>query len=71
MTNDKVNILQDSSKWNSSIMNRLYYDDCDGMSHYRLVYESTAAITSTYRFVDADLRRRMVATKRSQPAIVR
>ena len=38
-------ILQDSSKFNSSIMNRLYFQDCDGMSHYRLVYESAGAYT--------------------------
>ena len=38
-----VPTIVDSAKWNSSIMNRLYYDDCDGMSHYRLVYESNGS----------------------------
>jgi dolichyl-diphosphooligosaccharide--protein glycosyltransferase len=39
----QVPVIEDSAKWDSSIINRLYYDDCDGMSHYRLVYESSGA----------------------------
>jgi dolichyl-diphosphooligosaccharide--protein glycosyltransferase len=35
-----VSIVRDSPKYKSSMMSRLYYDDCDGMSHFRLVYES-------------------------------
>lgn len=34
-----VPIVVDTDKWNDSITNRLYFQDCDGMSHYRLVYE--------------------------------
>ncbi|HMK48197.1 MAG TPA: oligosaccharyl transferase, archaeosortase A system-associated [Methanocella sp.] len=30
----------DSQKFKDSMMNRLYYDDADQMSHFRLVYES-------------------------------
>ncbi len=41
----KVPILQDTAKFNNSIMNRLYYEDSDGMSHYRLVYESAGSYT--------------------------
>jgi oligosaccharyl transferase (archaeosortase A-associated) len=36
-----VNIDQDSDKYRSSMMSRLYYDDCNGMSHFRLIYEGT------------------------------
>lgn len=39
-SDNTVPIIKDSDKWNSSIMNRLYNEDADGMSHYRLVYES-------------------------------
>ncbi|HTY91613.1 MAG TPA: oligosaccharyl transferase, archaeosortase A system-associated [Methanocella sp.] len=42
-TQDTVPILQDTAKWDNSIMNRLYYEDADNMSHYRLVYESAGA----------------------------
>jgi dolichyl-diphosphooligosaccharide--protein glycosyltransferase len=42
---NELPILEDSAKWNQSVINRLYYDDCDGMSHYRLVYESSGAYT--------------------------
>jgi dolichyl-diphosphooligosaccharide--protein glycosyltransferase len=38
--NNTVPILADTSKWDKSTMNRLYYHDADNMSHYRLVYES-------------------------------
>jgi dolichyl-diphosphooligosaccharide--protein glycosyltransferase len=47
-----VPVVLDTNKWNSSIMNRLYYDDCDGMSHYRLVYESAGDYYVNLRFVD-------------------
>ncbi|HTX44086.1 MAG TPA: oligosaccharyl transferase, archaeosortase A system-associated [Methanocella sp.] len=50
--NNQVPVLVDTDKWNSSIMNRLYYDDCDGMSHYRLVYESDGDYYVNMRFVD-------------------
>ena len=40
-----VPIVVDTDKWNDSIMNRLYFQDCDGMSHYRLVYESAGEYT--------------------------
>ena len=53
MTDNTVNILQDSSKWNNSTINRLYYDDCNGMSHYRLVYESNGSYYVDIRFVDS------------------
>jgi dolichyl-diphosphooligosaccharide--protein glycosyltransferase len=36
-----VNIVRDSDKYKSSMMSRLYYDDCNGMSHFRLIYEGT------------------------------
>jgi oligosaccharyl transferase (archaeosortase A-associated) len=36
----QVPLIVDSSKYKSSMMSRLYYDDCNGMSHFRLVYES-------------------------------
>jgi asparagine N-glycosylation enzyme membrane subunit Stt3 len=52
MTNNKVNILEDTNKWNNSTMNRLYYDDATGMSHYRLVYESNGDYYVDIRFVD-------------------
>ena len=42
-SSNTVPVIVDSDKWNDSIMNRLYYDDADGMSHYRLVYESAGA----------------------------
>jgi dolichyl-diphosphooligosaccharide--protein glycosyltransferase len=52
MNNNQVPVVLDTNKWNSSIMNRLYYDDCDGMSHYRLVYESAGDYYVNLRFVD-------------------
>ena len=36
-------IIKDTDKFNNSIMNRLYFEDCDDMSHYRLVYESAGS----------------------------
>ncbi len=36
-----VNIVRDSDRYKSSMMSRLYYDDCNGMSHFRLIYEGT------------------------------
>ncbi len=39
-SSNTVPVILDTDKWNNSIMNRLYYEDADGMSHYRLVYES-------------------------------
>ena len=41
--NDTVRIIQDSDKWNNSVINRLYYEDADDMSHYRLVYDSAGS----------------------------
>ncbi len=43
-----VNIVLDSDKYKSSMMSRLYYDDCNGMGHFRLIYEGTGGyIVST------------------------
>jgi dolichyl-diphosphooligosaccharide--protein glycosyltransferase len=42
---NEIPIVVDTDKWNDSIMNRLYFQDCDGMSHYRLVYESAGSYT--------------------------
>jgi dolichyl-diphosphooligosaccharide--protein glycosyltransferase len=52
MNDNQVPVVLDTNKWNSSIMNRLYYQDCDGMSHYRLVYESSGDYYVDLRFVD-------------------
>jgi dolichyl-diphosphooligosaccharide--protein glycosyltransferase len=35
-----VPLLVDSSKYNSTMMSQLYYNDANGMNHFRLVYES-------------------------------
>jgi dolichyl-diphosphooligosaccharide--protein glycosyltransferase len=40
MNSETVPILEDTAKWDKSMMNRLYFKDTDGLSHYRLVYES-------------------------------
>lgn len=39
-----ISLMVDSPKFESSIMNRLYYEDCDGMSHYRLIYEPASGV---------------------------
>ncbi|HMK48195.1 MAG TPA: oligosaccharyl transferase, archaeosortase A system-associated [Methanocella sp.] len=39
-TNYKVGLWVDSPKLEQCLMYRLYFDDCDNMSHLRLVYES-------------------------------
>jgi dolichyl-diphosphooligosaccharide--protein glycosyltransferase len=36
-------LVMDSDKFKSSMMSRLYYDDGDNMSHFRLVYQSPGA----------------------------
>jgi oligosaccharyl transferase (archaeosortase A-associated) len=35
-----VPLLVDSPKYNSTMMSQLYYNDANGMNHFRLVYES-------------------------------
>jgi dolichyl-diphosphooligosaccharide--protein glycosyltransferase len=44
----------DSQKFKDSMTSRLYYDDCDGMSHFRLVYESPGQYITTVRLVDLE-----------------
>ena len=48
----QVPVLQDTDKWNSSIMKRLYFDDADGMGHYRLVYDSAGPYYVNMKVVD-------------------
>ncbi len=48
----QVPIITDSSKFKSSMMSRLYYDDCNGMSHFRLVYESPGGYYVSTKLAD-------------------
>jgi dolichyl-diphosphooligosaccharide--protein glycosyltransferase len=48
---DQIPTIVDTSKWANSTMNRLYYEDCDGMSHYRLVYESAGDYAFNFRYM--------------------
>ncbi|AFC98976.1 putative membrane oligosaccharyl transferase, required for N-linked glycosylation [Methanocella conradii HZ254] len=50
-TGEQVPIIADTDKWNSSIMNRLYYGDASGMSHYRLVYESAGSYALNFMYM--------------------
>jgi oligosaccharyl transferase (archaeosortase A-associated) len=51
MNSTKIPTIEDTAKWDNSTMNRLYYGDADGMSHYRLVYESAGAYYVDIRVV--------------------
>jgi len=50
-TGQQVYTVEDTGKWANSTMNRLYYLDADGMSHYRLVYESAGDYAFNFRFM--------------------
>lgn len=45
-------LVWDSQKYTDSMMSRLYYDDCNGMSHFRLIYESPGQYLVTLKMVD-------------------
>jgi oligosaccharyl transferase (archaeosortase A-associated) len=49
-TGEQTYTIVDTDKWVNSTMNRLYYGDANGMSHYRLVYESDGAYAFNFRF---------------------
>jgi oligosaccharyl transferase (archaeosortase A-associated) len=49
-TGEQTYTIVDTDKWADSTMNRLYYGDANGMSHYRLVYESDGAYAFNFRF---------------------
>jgi dolichyl-diphosphooligosaccharide--protein glycosyltransferase len=46
------NAIVDSDKWYNSTMYKLYYGDADGMSHFRLVHDSTGDYTVTFKYAD-------------------
>jgi asparagine N-glycosylation enzyme membrane subunit Stt3 len=48
----QVPIITDSNKYMSSMMSRLYYDDCNGMDHFRLVYESPGSYYVSTKLAD-------------------
>ncbi len=49
-----VPILVDSPKYNSTMMSQLYYNDANGMNHFRLVYESPGDyyVYTKYAYLD-------------------
>jgi dolichyl-diphosphooligosaccharide--protein glycosyltransferase len=49
-----VPLLITSDKYRETMTSRLYYDDCDGMSHFRLVYESPGAYYVSTKVADLD-----------------
>ena len=51
---EQVPTIVDTDKWKDSIMNRLYYGDASGMSHYRLVYESAGSYAFNFRYMQYD-----------------
>lgn len=50
-TGNLVYTIVDDYKWANSTMNRLYYGDANGMSHYRLVYESAGSYAFNFRYM--------------------
>ncbi len=46
------NAYVDSQKFYNSIMYRLYYKDCDNMSHFRLVHDGTGDYIVGYKYAD-------------------
>ncbi|OPY30659.1 MAG: Dolichyl-monophosphooligosaccharide--protein glycosyltransferase AglB [Methanocella sp. PtaU1.Bin125] len=48
----QVPIIVDSPKFQSCMLSRLYYDDCNGMSHFRLVYESPGSYYVSTKIAD-------------------
>jgi oligosaccharyl transferase (archaeosortase A-associated) len=53
-TGEQAYTYVDTNKWANSTMNRLYYGDANGMSHYRLVYESDGAYAFNFRFTQVN-----------------
>ncbi|MCD1294186.1 oligosaccharyl transferase, archaeosortase A system-associated [Methanocella sp. CWC-04] len=49
-----IKLYLDSEKFYNSMMNKLYYDDCNGLSHYRLVYESAGNYIVTFKLGDVE-----------------
>jgi dolichyl-diphosphooligosaccharide--protein glycosyltransferase len=50
--NKQFQIYTDSAKFYNSMMNRLYYQDCNAMSNFRLVYDSTGDYVLTFKYAD-------------------
>ena len=51
-TSNSFNAPVDSGKFYNSTMYRLYYGDGNGMSHFRLVHDSTGDYTVTFKYAD-------------------
>lgn len=51
-TSGSVGLNIDSSKFYNSTMYRLYYGDCDGMSHFRLVHDSAGDYTISFAYAN-------------------
>lgn len=50
----EVPVPVDSMKFYNSSINRLYYEDCSGMSHFRLVYDSPGDYVVTFKGADIE-----------------
>jgi len=56
LTSDvSVPLIVDSQKYNSTMMSQLYYGDCSGMEHFRLVYESPGSYYMYTKLANLDL----------------